>query len=110
MVVKFDITLLLPELVQLAIILALFLQSLAKPRPGESGTAVAANTGWVPWAAAAGLALTAFSLGATGRLFWEVYQIDGLSQFFKFAVALGFASAVLNASRQPSLAPDKRQS
>ncbi len=105
---KFDITLLLPELVQLAIILALFLQSLAKPRPGESGAVMAANTGWVPLAAAAGLALTAFSLGASGRLFWEVYQIDGLSQFFKFAVAAGFAIAVLNASTQPTLAPDKR--
>ena len=65
---KFDVTLLLPELVQLAIILALFLQSLAKPRPGESGAVMAADTRWVPLAAAAGLALTAFSLGASGRL------------------------------------------
>ena len=105
---KFDVTLVLPELVQLAIILALFLQSLAKPRTGEGGAAMAASTGWVPLAAAVGLVLSAFSLGASGRLFREVYQIDGLSQFFKFAVAAGFAIAVLNASTQPTLAPEKR--
>jgi NADH-quinone oxidoreductase subunit N len=108
MAVKFDVTLLLPELAQLIIILALFLQSLAKPRSGESAVATAVNTAWLPLAAAVGLALSAFSLGASGRLFREVYQIDGLSQFFKFAVAAGFGIAVLNASKQPTLAPDKR--
>ena len=34
--------------------------------------------------------------------------MDGLSQFFKFAVALGFAIAVLNGSAQPTLEPGQR--
>ncbi len=62
----------------------------------------------MPLAAFAVLAASAFSLGGRGLLFREAYRIDGLSQFFKFAVALGFAITALNASSQPTLEEGKR--
>jgi NADH-quinone oxidoreductase subunit N len=94
---------LLPEFFQLAIVLALFLCSVTRsPAVGRSFSPV------LPLAAFVGLAAAGFSLGAEGLMFWGAYKIDGLSQFFKFAVALGFAIAVLNAASQPTLEPEKR--
>ncbi|GEM_PF-2297484 len=84
-----DITLFLPELFQIAIVLALFLQSVLKPGHAKNGGA------WLPLAAAINLVVAGFSLESRGIILWEAYQIDGLSQFFKFAVALGFVIAVL---------------
>jgi NADH-quinone oxidoreductase subunit N len=101
--VDFNVQMVLPELVQLAIVLALFLKSVAKSSKGDGYSARV-----LPLAACAGLAAAGFSLGASGVMFWESYRIDGLSQFFKLAVALGFAIAVLNASSQPTLEPEKR--
>jgi NADH-quinone oxidoreductase subunit N len=93
----------LPELVQLAIVLALFLKSVAKSSKGLENSAAV-----LPLAACAGLAAAGVSLGDDGVMFWDSYRIDGLSQFFKFAVALGFTIAVLNAASQPTLEPEKR--
>jgi NADH-quinone oxidoreductase subunit N len=103
--VESTLTLLLPEIVQTAIVAALFLLSVNRPGPAVP---LSARTAWLPLAAWAGVAATAFSLGAQGLLFGEAYRVDGLSQFFKFAVALGFAIAVLNGSTQPTLEPEKR--
>ena len=100
---EFNPQMVLPELVQLAIVLALFLKSVAKSSQSDGYSALV-----LPLAAGAGLAAAGFSLGAEGILFWDSYKIDGLSQFFKFAVALGFTIAVLNASSQPTLEPEKR--
>ena len=97
-----NVILLLPELVQTAIVAALFLLSVGRTAPAG------ARAGWLPAAAWAGVAAAGFSLGAQGLLFGEAYRIDGLSQFFKLAVALGFAIAVLNGSVQPTLEPGKR--
>jgi NADH-quinone oxidoreductase subunit N len=87
----------LPELFQLAIVVALFLKSVTK-----SSTSGGNFSPLLPLAACAGLAAAGFSLSASGIMFWGSYKIDGLSQFFKFAVALGFAIAVLNAASQPT--------
>ncbi len=100
---EFNLQMVLPELVQLAIVLALFLKSVAKSSKGDGYSALV-----LPLAAGAGLVAAGFSLGAEGILFWDSYKVDGLSQFFKFAVALGFTIAVLNASSQPTLEPEKR--
>jgi len=101
--VEFNANLLLPEIFQLVIVLALFLHSVTKsPTSGRNFSPL------LPLAACAGLAAAGYSLGAGGLLLWGSYKIDGLSQFFKFAVALGFAVAVLNAASQPTLEPEKR--
>jgi NADH-quinone oxidoreductase subunit N len=105
--VNSPIALVLPELLQVLVILGLFLQSLAPPRP-DGGKHPGARTGWVPLAGIAVLAAAAFSLGAGGLMFREAYRIDALSQFFKLAVALGFVIATHNAGAQPSLEPDRR--
>ena len=100
---EFNANLLLPEIFQLVIVLALFLHSVTKsPTSGRNFSPL------LPLAACAGLAAAGYSLGAGGLLLWGSYKIDGLSQFFKFAVALGFAVAVLNAASQPTLEPEKR--
>jgi proton-translocating NADH-quinone oxidoreductase chain N len=101
--VEFNVHMVLPELVQLAIVLALFLKSVAKSSKSDGYFARV-----LPLAASAGMVAAGFSLGTEGILFWESYKIDGLSQFFKFAVTLGFTIAVLNASSQPTLVPQKR--
>jgi NADH-quinone oxidoreductase subunit N len=104
--VEFTVNIFLPELFQLAIVLALFLQSVTPSR--KSTVKSAPFTGWLPLAACAGLVAAGFSLGAQGTIFGAAYKVDGLSQFFKFAVALGFAIAVLNAASQPTLEAEKR--
>jgi NADH-quinone oxidoreductase subunit N len=101
--VDFNLLNVLPEIVQTAIVLALFLISVTKS-PGAGGK----FTPLLPLAAGIGVVAAGFSLGASGAMFGGAYQIDGLSQFFKFAVALGFAIAVLNAAPQPTLDPEKR--
>jgi len=103
--VKFDFTLILPELVQLLIILGLFFQTLKKPGTENKGVF---SLGWLPWAAAAGIAVACFSIRQSGFLCWGAYQVDGLSQFFKMAVALGFAITSLNAMSAPMVKDDKR--
>jgi len=101
--VEFNVNIVLPEIFQTAIVLALFLHSVTKsPTSGRNFSPL------LPLAACAGLVAAGFSLGAEGLMFWGSYKVDGLSQFFKFAVALGFAIAVLNASSQPTLEPEKR--
>ena len=106
---EFNVNIFLPELFQLAIVLALFLQSVSPSMKSSAKSApFSARTAWLPLAACAGLVAAAFSLGAHGTILGEAYQVDALSQFFKFAVALGFAIAVLNASSQPTLEPEKR--
>ncbi len=102
---KVDLTLILPELVQLLIILGLFVQTLKKPETVNKGIY---GLGWLPWAAAVGVAVSIFSMKRTGLLFWDAYQVDGLSQFFKMAVSLGFAIAALNALSAPTVQSDQR--
>lgn len=94
--------LIIPELFQFLLILALFLQSLSNGAKGPCAGR------WVPLFAAAGIVAAIAGFPARGLMFHEVYQIDALSQFFKLAIAIGFFVTVSNASRQPTLPEDKR--
>ena len=96
-----NIGLLAPELFQLLIILALFVASITSGR--DKGDPV-----WLPGAAVAGIFVAAASVGARGILFYDAYQVDGLSQFFKVAISIGYAVTVLNALNQPTLEKEKR--
>jgi NADH-quinone oxidoreductase subunit N len=76
-------TKLLPELWLLAIICALFVASVS----GRKRSVLL----WLPWAASLGVVIAGLSLGVRGEILFGVYRLDGLSQFFKLAIALGFA-------------------
>ena len=96
-----------PELVwlesyQLLMVALLFIQSLnprlQKPRM-ES---------WLPAMAGLGIAVALLNFDVQGLMLSGAYRIDKLSQYFKLLVAIGFAIAVLNARRHPTLPDDKR--
>jgi len=100
--VKGNILLIVPELYQLLLLGLLFIQSIAgKTRAPDVEK-------WLPWGAGVGVLIAAFCLDLEGVLFSECYRVDGLSQFFKWLLALGFALTVLNAHRSPELPNDKR--
>jgi NADH-quinone oxidoreductase subunit N len=101
MVVNFNPALIAPEIFQFVLILALFALSVV---PGQGRRAAT----WVPVAAAVGIVLSILSFSANGMLFSSVYKVDGLSQFFKVVIAVGFFVTTLNAARQPTLAEDRR--
>lgn len=103
-----DLSLFLPEVFLLATVLALFLQSLARPREGGGTLSINARTGWVPLAGLGAAAAALLSLDATGLVLRGAYRIDALSQFFKLAVAAGFTIATFNAAKQPTLETAKR--
>jgi proton-translocating NADH-quinone oxidoreductase chain N len=106
--VAVDISLFLPELVQAIIIIVLFCQSLTKSaQEAVTGRSIIGSA-WLPIAAGVAAAASGFALNASGLMFWEAYRIDNLSQFFKFAISLGFFFAVLNAQTQPTLEERKR--
>ncbi len=93
---------LLPEIYQLALIAGLFVQSIV------SGRWMPKVETWLPWGAGAGVLISLISLNGTGTLFSGAYGLDALSQFFKAVIAFGFAIAVLNALRQPTLEQGKK--
>jgi proton-translocating NADH-quinone oxidoreductase chain N len=99
--VEFRPDLIIPELYQLLLIGVLFIQSIADkpwmPRVRQ----------WLPWCAGVGILISVGSLDLNGLIFVGSYRVDPLSQFFKFAVSFGFAVAVLNATRQPTLEKEK---
>ena len=94
--------LIISELYQLLLIGALFIQIVAKrswmPRVEQ----------WLPWGAGVGIFLSIPSMESSGIMFNGAYCVDHLSQFFKLTLSLGFAVAVLNAIRQPTLKREKR--
>nr|WP_211922059.1 NADH-quinone oxidoreductase subunit N [Desulfolutivibrio sulfodismutans] len=91
----------MPELFQLLVVVALFVQSVVRGRD---------DTGprWLPVVAIIGVVVAASKLGAQGVLFEDVYRVDALSQFFKVAISLGFCVTVINAQNQPTLETQKR--
>ena len=92
---NFTPSLLMPELYMVAMLVTLFAQSLS--------TRWQERTGWLAPAAAGGLIVTLLSLKNSGLMFYDSYQVDNLSQFFKATVFLGLAICVLNARRIGSL-------
>lgn len=93
----FRTELILPEIYQIIFVLILFICSIIDNKRNVSVTR------WIPWFAFIGIPLTLVSLDCEGELFLGAYRIDLLSQFFKFAISVGFFAAVLNATRQPTL-------
>lgn len=99
---EFNPILIVPELYQLLLIVALFCQSLG------DGSETAPAERWLPYFAGFGIFVNIPAWGAQGLIFGGAYQVDALSQFFKLAIAAGFYVSVLNAARQPSLEERKR--
>ncbi len=91
---------LLPELYQLGLVLVLFFLSL-------NGKRYPLVSRWMPWLAGFGLIPAICALGFQGTMLLDAYRIDPLSQFFKAAVALGFALAVLNVGKNSDLEEEK---
>lgn len=100
MALRFD--LILSEGYQVLLVALLFIQSLdarlQKPTVAK----------WLPAMAGLGVCLALYTFNASGVIFSGTYRLDKLSQFFKVLIAMGFALAVLNASRQPTLDEEKR--
>jgi NADH-quinone oxidoreductase subunit N len=99
---QFRPDLLLTEGYQLLLVTLLFIQSL-NVRLRKPAVAV-----WLPTMAALGVCLALYNFNATGVIIEGTYRLDRLSQFFKVLISMGFALAVLNASRQPTLDEEKR--
>ncbi|WP_031387557.1 NADH-quinone oxidoreductase subunit N [Desulfonatronum thiodismutans] len=97
----FQIELFIPELYLLALIGGLFVLT------------VGPQSWWrflryLPLAASVGIGVAALSFQFSGLMFYEAYQVDALSQFFKLAIFLGLAVTCLNAMNQPTLSDEKR--
>jgi NADH-quinone oxidoreductase subunit N len=90
------------EVYQLLLVALLFVQCLSprlqKPRVEN----------WLPVMAGLGVVLALMNFNVQGEILSRVYRIDRLSQFFKILVSMGFAVAVLNARRQPTLLEEKK--
>ena len=95
MALNLKLQFLLPELYLLAIICILFVQSISNNLKDK--------TKWLPYAAFAGIFVTIFSFGQNGYMLYNTYKIDGLSQFFKFVIFLGFAICTANASQNKTI-------
>jgi len=106
--VEFNPILIVPELYQLMLILALFCQSLGAGPDKQGGGETPPAERWLPYFAGFGIFVNIVSWGAEGLIFGGAYKLDALSQFFKLAIAAGFYVTVLNAARQPSLEERKR--
>lgn len=90
------------EVYQLALVALLFIQSL-NPR-----LQTPRMESWLPVMAGLGIVVALLNFDVQGEMLSGAYRIDRLSQFFKLLVAFGFAVAVLNARRHPTLPDDKR--
>jgi NADH-quinone oxidoreductase subunit N len=102
-----DLMLILPELALFLIILYLFAAViLAGKQQNDPGTRIVLNA--LPFLAGIQLLLALGSLSSRGLMFWGVYQVDSLSQFFKVLVSVGFLVTVINARRQPALEEGQR--
>lgn len=99
---NFHLTALVPELFFFALVLVLMIQSLGDRNwqpPVEK---------WLPFGAGLAFFVAITGFGLHGTMFWDVYKVDLMSQFFKIVIAFGFYVTVLNASRQPTLEEGKR--
>lgn len=96
-------SLLIPELILTATVLLLFVQAMG-PAEWYKKLDPAA---WVPVAglaaALSALASIPFAAGAPVDMFYGVYRVDALAQFFKLAIGLGLALTAANARRLDKL-------
>ncbi len=89
-----------PELFQLVFIAALFLVSVFSKATHK--------THWIAWTSLVGVLVAFAGLGGQGMCFADAYRVDGLSQFFKLAIVLGFCITVWNGKELPGVEPNKR--
>ena len=92
-----------PEGILFLILLLLFAQSAL-----DHKLTMPKVSGWLPCALVPVCLSAAVSVFMVEPVQMGAYTIDGVSQFFKLAIGGGFLVLVLNASRQPTLADDKR--
>jgi proton-translocating NADH-quinone oxidoreductase chain N len=90
------------EYYHLLIIGILFIQSLS-PRLQKLRVNI-----WLPIMTGIAVVVALLNFNIQGEMLYGAYRIDKLSQFFKVMVTFGFAIAILNASRQPTLLEEKR--
>jgi NADH-quinone oxidoreductase subunit N len=103
---NFDISHLCPETMFFLLVLYLFAAAVLERRyPAFAGDVSIAACPALGFLAAASALCT---LDAESLMFFGSYRVDGLSQFFKLLVAVGFVFASLNAMRQPTLPGKKR--
>ena len=89
-----------PEFFQLLFITALFLVSVFGKHQEK--------TSWISWVSIFGVVIGMLSLGNEGTFFAKAYQVDGLSQFFKLAIAIGFCITILNGKELPGVRTAKK--
>lgn len=97
---NFTPSLIIPELYMALLLVALFVQTVTD--------SIKDRTDWLAYAALGGVVVAALSMSQSGMMFYDSYQIDGLSQFFKLVIALGLAICVLNALRNTTLGKTPR--
>lgn len=97
---NFTPSLIIPELYMVVLLVALFVQTVTD--------SIKDKTDWLAYASLGGVVVAALSMGQSGMMFYDSYQIDGLSQFFKLVIALGLAICVLNALRNTTLGKTPR--
>ncbi len=95
MTANFSIQYFLPEMYMLAMVICLFLQSISQKQRD--------NVNWVPYASFLGVFLCLFTFGQQGHFLYSTFQVDRLSQFFKFTIFLGLAICSANALRNRTL-------
>nr|WP_045221479.1 NADH-quinone oxidoreductase subunit N [Desulfonatronum thioautotrophicum] len=97
---NFTPSLIIPELYMALLLVALFVQTVTN--------SIKDRTDWLAYASLGGVVVAALSMSQSGMMFYDSYQIDGLSQFFKLVIALGLAICVLNSLRNTSLGKTPR--
>lgn len=63
---------------------------------------------WIPLGALLGVIACGISLDAEGLYFYSAYRVDGLSQFYKLIISLGFFIVSLNAQAPATISDEKR--
>ncbi|MDR2826917.1 MAG: NADH-quinone oxidoreductase subunit N [Candidatus Adiutrix intracellularis] len=106
MELNFNIFNLLPETALFLIVLYLFGATVLGAV--KNSVTTRAVLSYLPILALATVILTAMSLCSRGIMFWGTYQVDGLSQFFKLLITIGFLVTIINARRQPTLEEGQR--
>ncbi len=99
---NFNLSLIVPELYYLCLVVVLMIQSC-----GDREWKLLVEK-WIPFGAGLGFFVTIAGFNLHGLMFWDVYKVDMISQFFKIAIAFGFFVTAINASRQPTLGEGKR--
>jgi NADH-quinone oxidoreductase subunit N len=103
---NFSFSFLWPEAIFFILVLYLFAVTIFENRAPALKSPAALLP--VPILAALAAAASACTFSTSQTMFFGSYQVDGISQFFKLLISLGFVIASLNAIRQPTLDHSRR--